>query len=177
MISSPLYDLAHTGNLDDLRQWIQGHPDDLNAWIGDGYSPLHVACMFGHEAIVRYLLEQGALVNLNAMNASRATPLHLATGFRDEDIAIRMVKTLVDHGAELNAPQAGGQTPLHHAVASGGLGLVEVLVMAGADPHIKDEQGRSAMDLAHDLIPERFSEGHGARIRNQLKKAFSLPLQ
>src|SRR4051812_15288437 len=119
MITSQLYDLAHTGDIEGVNKWLERNPDDLNNYITDGFTPLHVACIFGHEALVRSLLSRGALVNLNARNKSEATALHLATAFRDEKIAQRLVLLLLDNGAELNSPQAGGQTALHHAVARG----------------------------------------------------------
>jgi ankyrin repeat protein len=172
MITHPLYDPVHAGDLNLLKSWLDQHPTDLNAPIGDGYTALHVACLFGHEALVAHLLDRHALVNMNAINTSKATPLHLSVTFRDIDTARRISSLLVDNGAELNAPQAGGQTPLHHAVARGALKLVEFLVEAGADPFLKDEQGRAPVDLSREnLIDE------AGPIREALKRAYSLPLE
>lgn len=174
MIASHLYDLIHTGNLEGTQKWLNEHPEDLNRVITDGFTALHVAAMFGHESIVQFLLDRFALVNTIAENTSGATALHLAVAFRDETAAARIAQTLIDNGAELNAKQIGGQTPLHHAVARGSAKLVDVLVMAGADPFLKDEQGRSASDLAKEMAGEDLPN---EEIRSTLKKAFSLPLE
>jgi uncharacterized protein len=173
MKTTELYDLAHEGNVDAVANWLQARPDDLNDFLDDGMAPLHVACMFGHETLVRYLIGRGALVNLNAMNSSRATPLHLAVSFRDEQVAGRIARLLIANGAEMNAPQDGGQTPLHHAVARGSSHLVAELIDEGADPFLKDGFGRSPADLARELP----GDGGGEEIRASLKRAFSLPFE
>lgn len=151
MITSPLYDPAHGGDVEKVRAHLDAHPEDLNSFISDGYSLLHIACSFGHEKLVAFLLDRRALVNLNADNRSKTTPLHLAVSFRDEAIALRLTHLLMANGAELNAQQAGGQTALHHAVGRGSAELAKVLIDAGADPFLKDELGRSAMDVAKDV--------------------------
>ena len=173
MITSPLYDYLHSGSLDKVRQWLDQRPEDLNAYVSDGYTPLQVACMFGHEAVVSFLLDRFALVNTISDNQARTTALHLAVSFRDEDVAARIAELLIANGAEMNAPQKGGQTPLHHAVAKGSLKVVEVLVLSGADPFLKDQQGRSAADLAKELSGDFPKD----EIRATLKRAFSLPLE
>ena len=170
MIDNQLYDLIHSGDLKGSREWLEQKPEDLNGPLADGFSALHVACIFGRDDIVEYLLAIGGLVNLNAHNSSRATPLHLAASHRDEDIATRIALRLIDHGAELNARQSGGQTPLHHAVARGSLKLVRALVHAGADPFLKDEGDRSPSDLARLLTRDFPIE----EIQYALKEAFTL---
>ncbi len=175
MIENELYDLVHAGDLPGVSKWLDQTPDDLNNFVSDGYAPLHVACLFGHEAIVHHLINRGALVNLNAMNASRATPLHLAVMFRDEETAKRMALYLLNNGAELNAKQDGGQTPLHHAVARGSVILVKALIEEGADPFFEDDLKRSPTDIAKELKGE--SAEQVDEIRSSLKRAFSLPLE
>jgi ankyrin repeat protein len=163
--------MAHSGEVDKIRDWLAQRPEDLNIDIGDGYTLLHVACLFGHEPLVRFLLERGALVNVNAMNESRAMPLHGAVSFRDEETAARIAKLLISHGAELNGPQRGGQTALHHAVGRGSQSLTQFLISEGADPHIKDDQGRTPGDVARE-----FGGSQAQALANELKRAHSLPL-
>lgn len=173
MITSPLYDHVHAGSLDKVRFWLDERPQDLNTFVSDGYTPLQVACMFGQEQVVRFLLDRFVLVNTISDNTARTTALHLAVAFRDEDVAVRIVNALVANGAELNAKQTGGETPLHHAVARGSLKLVDELILSGADPFLKDEQGKSATELARELS----GAGPSEEIRTALKRAFSLPLE
>ncbi len=170
MIDSQLYDLVHSGDLNGVARWLDREPGDLNTWIGDRLAPLHVACIFGHEHVARHLLGRGALVNLHSLNESGAEPLHFAVLFRDEEVADRLVRMLLDNGAELNGIQREGETALHHAVARGSIRLVSTLIEAGADPFFKDKLGRSPADLAKNIGDQR----SGARIREELKRAFAL---
>lgn len=171
MKTTKAYDFAHQGDIDAIRGWLKENPDSINSYVDEGMTLLHIACMFGRENLMGYLLGRGALVNIEADNESRATPLHLAVAFRDEQVADRMIRVLINDGAELNATQSGGQTPLHHAVGRNSLKLVNTLVEAGADPFLKDLEGRSASDLAKEI------QGEDGPIRASLKKAFSLSFE
>ena len=178
MITNELYDLVHAGDLKATVNWLEARPQDLDTPIGEGYSALHVASIFGHEPIVKHLVARGALINQNAANASLATPLHLTVGFRDELVAKQIAMYLLNCGAELNVRQVGGLTPLHHAVSRGSLVLVEMLIDEGADPFLKDDQGVSASDLAKNLkATNEAGEVPVDAIRTALKRAFSLPLE
>ena len=148
-MTNEFYDAAHNGNVSEIKNLLAKDFDQLNAEVSDGLTLLHIAAAFGQEELVSFLLDRGALVNKNSSRPSRETPLHMAVLFRDEETAARVADRLIANGAELNAPQKGGQTPLHHAVARGSKPIVETLIQAGADPMLKDEMGRSPMDLAN----------------------------
>lgn len=49
----------------------------VNSSSVDGFTPLHVAALHGHTALVSLLSRNGA--NVNARNSQSATPLHLAS--------------------------------------------------------------------------------------------------
>ena len=59
------------------------------------------------------------------------TPLGRAAAAGDLDA----MKTLLDHGADPDAPGAFGMTPLAAAARKGAVGAIEVLLTRGADPH------------------------------------------
>ena len=56
---------------------------------------------------------------------------------------------LVEAGADPNAKAAGGVTPLHRAVRNRCSAAVEALLSVGADPHLANDSGSIASDLAH----------------------------
>ena len=59
-----------------------------------------------------------------------------------------MVKTLLDAGADLNARDESGWTPLHWAVwLSETPAVVKTLLDAGADPNARTKDGLTAWDL------------------------------
>src|SRR5690606_17771184 len=91
---------------------------------------------------VDYLL--GLNSNPNIANRDGATPLSLAAqiGFSDA------VALLSSKGARVDVPNAAGETPLISAVHRRDLGLLRILLRAGADPDRRDNSGRSARDYA-----------------------------
>jgi ankyrin repeat protein len=50
----------------------EGKGADINLQERDGWTPLMAACVRGHEAVVRLLLERGANATLRHVNGSTA---------------------------------------------------------------------------------------------------------
>ncbi|KAJ3578559.1 hypothetical protein NPX13_g2004 [Xylaria arbuscula] len=79
--------------------------------VKNGFTPLHESAAKGlGEAVIRFLLNQGAPVN--APNNEGSTLLHIAAsgGF---DIGVSQL--LLEYGAEANLADDNGRTPLHIA--------------------------------------------------------------
>lgn len=102
------------------------------------------------------LLEAGA--DVHASDKNGVTALHHAVRFRNT-VA---VQTLIENGANVNQVcRRSGSTPLHRAVTSTGAPstagkqaearqIVELLLAAGADPSIRNKQGKTPGDYATD---------------------------
>jgi ankyrin repeat protein len=59
---------------------------------------------------------------------------------------------LLAHKADPNLRSRSGLAPLHHAAQSGrGRDIVDLLLEAGADINIRDNDGRTPLDYASDL--------------------------
>jgi len=65
-------------------------------------------------------------------------------GSRAREIASLLLK----HGADVNARDDAGSTPLHYAAHSGCLSLVKLLLKYGGDPRIKNNEGKTPLDVA-----------------------------
>ena len=62
----------------------------------------------------------------------------------------------MDAGVELNAQSIGGSTPCHLAVYRNA-SYIPALIARGADPAIRDLQGRTVFDLLHLSIDEKWT--------------------
>ncbi len=89
-----------------------------------------------------------------------------------EDGWLPAVKYLVEvHGADVNARDLNGYTPLHHAAARGDNELIRYLVSKGADPLVVSRRGQTTVDMANGPVqrispfPETIAllEGMGAK--------------
>lgn len=72
---------------------------------------MHCATWKGHLETVAFLLSAGA--NVNAHNTNDhwgTTPLHAAAHANQA----AMAKRLLDHGADVNAKDLNGKTPMYH---------------------------------------------------------------
>ena len=89
--------------------------------------PLHLAAFYGFEEIARMLLAYGARIEANATGNFRdrrkRTPLHLAVLGEDSDEVPRMVRLLLQHGADPNVKDTLGMKPGDYAVMVGRKGL------------------------------------------------------
>ena len=117
----------------------------------DGWSALLFACHYADLTIAKLLLEAGASTELR-MNERGMTVLmciaslfaHLPAG------GIPAAELLLDCGAEVNAVDDAGGTPLMHAANQGNTAMVETLLARGANVHMKDTNGDNALVYAVD---------------------------
>ncbi len=139
-----LHEACALGLVGTVETLLDTQPDQVNAFAPDGFQPLGLAAFFGHLEVVESLLARSAQVASPSRNPMKIMPLHSACAGGHTAI----VRTLIAHGAPVNARQAEGFTPLHSAAQNGDLEILRLLLDAGADPLAADDEGQTPLALA-----------------------------
>jgi ankyrin repeat protein len=130
-----------------------------NINVAPGSTPLYRAVRAIDLASVKLLVDAGANPALALKDGS--TPLMAAAGLGaprggDEEVTeagdrndpVEVMKLLVEKGADVNAVNNLGMTPMHYAVQRGVDRIIEYLASKGARFDIKNKQGRTPAELA-----------------------------
>lgn len=142
-----IFEASAAGVVEAAERLIEESSDRVNACADDGFTPLHLAAFFGHEAVARLLLDHGARIDALTRNDMENTPLHAAAAGRH----LELCALLVERGAPLNVQQQGGFTALHAAAQHGDVALAQLLVTNGADLSVETDEGKTAADLAYEF--------------------------
>lgn len=87
--------------------WLIDNGAKINV-ESNGLTPLHYSIEPENYEMVKFLLDNGASVNYG----SDCTPLHFAASYG----CPRIAELLVQYGADVNAMDHNGETPLYHAI-------------------------------------------------------------
>ena len=134
----------------------------------DGFTPLHSATCFRDVEMVQELLDLRADFNIRD-NYGKTILESACSGLSSCDKVpnypqslVNIARLLLDRGADINARNGRGGTPLHSATR---IEVIRVLLERGANVNGKDKQGRTPFKLAkergHNEIMKLLLE-HGA---------------
>ena len=142
VVESALMESAFNGDLETVQQLVAA---DISVSIRDieERTPLMWSAFNGHTPVVSFLLDQGAEVDAKDNN-NRTALMYASTGPFKETVDLLLLK-----GADANMQgTVEGFTALMNAAAEGELEVVRVLLINGANPKIKDQDGDTAEDFA-----------------------------
>ena len=141
--TNSLFHVCKEGDLDIVRAMVERTQVDLEARIGSGWTPLHLAARNGHLPVVQYLCEQGADKE-ERDHIHGDTPLHWAA-FNGH---LPVVQYLCEQGADKEARGDNGWTSLHSAASRGRLPVVQYLCEQGVDKEARDDNGNTPLHIA-----------------------------
>uniref|UniRef100_A0A096LYD8 Nuclear factor of kappa light polypeptide gene enhancer in B-cells 2 (p49/p100) n=1 Tax=Poecilia formosa TaxID=48698 RepID=A0A096LYD8_POEFO len=137
---SPLHLAALAGDTATLRLLLahlgERHTHLVNTPDYHGLQPLHLAIRRDGERCLRLLVEGGAKINAAELKSGN-TPLHLAVRENLFKVACTLITELK---ADVNTCTFGGNTPLHLAASLGFPTLCSMLIAAGADKTMENDE-------------------------------------
>ena len=170
---TPLHSAAFKGHK-EIAELLIAKSASVNAKNGFGLTPLHSAAASGRKEIVELLIAKGA--DVNAKDEDGETPLDATSVFNEKETAdllrehggksgavdsihvaaglgnIEAVKQHLAAGADVNAKDDWGETPLHFAADKGHKEVAELLIAEGADVNAKN---------MGELTPLHYAAIHG----------------
>jgi hypothetical protein len=126
--------------------------DEIGHYIYQGDTALHLAAAAYRREIAQKLIAMGA--DARARNRRGAEPIHYAADGVPGSISwnpeaqAATVACLIEAGADPNAADNSGVTPLHRAIRTRCAAAVKALLEGGADPRLKNGSGSTPMLLA-----------------------------
>ncbi|XP_058882254.1 nuclear factor NF-kappa-B p100 subunit-like isoform X2 [Acipenser ruthenus] len=138
----------------------------LNTPDYNGLYPLHLAVQKSGEQCLRMLVDAGAEVNA-VERKSGCTALHLAV---QQDLFAVACLLITELNADVNVCSFGGNTPLHLAASQGSPVLCSMLIAAGAERLVENDEpvcmssGSLSEEEREETQEEESSGGEGAEI-------------
>ena len=134
---------SRAGALEAMRVLLEAGADPF--WLyGDLESPVSYAAAHSDSVeAVRLLLAYAG--EIPSTPARGITPLHAWVRYCED---LEILTALLDFGFPLEARTERGETPLMEASSFVRAGVIEALLDAGADPHARSDDGRTALHYA-----------------------------
>jgi hypothetical protein len=136
--------LCHEGKTEEIKN-LMDKGINLNTCDSLGMTPLHIACIKGHEELVNVLLKSEKL-NIDKRDLLGTTPLMYAASWNHGHICT----TLIKYNASINIEDSKRITPLMLACERDNLELFNLLVQCKALEYMTADQHRICLDWAFD---------------------------
>ena len=142
---------AYFGNLNVLQTLIAGNAN-LDIKDRNGYTALRAAIVGGQPDTAMLLLQQRVEVK-TTYGDLKATALHLAARSNYRDVA----ETLISKGADVDACDVDGETPLQWAVQRGLLDMTTTLLRHGAHINNNKQNEETAEAVLQSAMRHRYA--------------------
>ena len=111
----------------DVAELLIANGADVNVKNKDGNTPGHVALRQNHGAVIDLLITKGANLDFIHLSAYQGN--------------LDRIRNFIEKGADANAMDFYGATPLHYAAVRGNKEVVEFLISRGVQANTGDKDG------------------------------------
>lgn len=169
--STPLHESVRYGNI-EITNLLLSNNADVNAKDTLGKTPIMLRMPKEkvnetYELLIKYKSD------LHQKDNFGDTVLHTATMLQVDDEILLM---LTQKGADINARNKEGVTPLLIAIQSGDVEMIKLLTSCGANIHTKDTHGNSPLSIALSSDTEIFEATINAQNCNTQDSNGNTPL-
>ncbi|XP_046570880.1 ankyrin repeat domain-containing protein 50-like [Haliotis rubra] len=133
-----------TGNIHIIKTLLAMKVFDLNTRDKQGWTPTMMAAMYGYVDVFQILMSEGADISLVDAYGNNCLILCSVSG---EAAMVQHILSL--NCLDINARGFGGMTAVMAAASEGRDDVFDVLVKAGADLCLEDDDGNNCLMLAH----------------------------
>ena len=142
LFAQDLHELARSGSVAEVEQFLKKEPDAINKLSDRGVTPFILACYRGNNEVAKYLMNNGADVNVCTSEGSAIYGILFKNN-------TEMLSYILENGISPNDTCQFQQfgTPLHMAMSLKRYELVELLLQYGANTSIPNQEGSSIGEL------------------------------
>ncbi|QZW33284.1 MPPV-015 ankyrin repeat protein [Magpiepox virus 2] len=163
---TPLHLAVESNNIKMLKVLVS-YGADINTVDNAGKTPICCAVIRNLIDVTKELISLGADINKGDIN--NMTPLHHMMRFAE---STELIEILLDHGADINAVNNFGETPLHILKGSRDH-ITRTLITRGANVHAIDYNGNTllhkAMLNSNAILTDIIKLGVDINYRNNLE--------
>ena len=151
---------------DNWQEIAQGHIEsgqDIKKIFPNSGTAIHNAVYAGFPDALPVLINKYGVDVNQIESAADATPLHYVATYAEEKdsrkaeaTAIKMADILIKAGADIDALDLNGATPLHYAFGYGSIKMINFLIDAGADQTITNRNNKTPFQMIQSRRGNRF---------------------
>ena len=136
-----VFDAIRNNDIVNFQESITNDKTIINKKNGRGFTPLILASYYNRLEMVKALIAKNADIDTNS---PMGTALMAATYKGNTDI----VKTLLEHHANVNIPDENGTTALHYACFLNNTEIATLILDKNPNTNSKDNKGKTPLDYA-----------------------------
>jgi len=152
LFAQDLHELARSGSVAEVEQFLKKEPDAINKLSDRGVTPFILACYRGNNEVAKYLMKNGADVNVCTSEGSAIYGIIFKNN-------TEMLSYILENGISPNDTCQFHQfgRPLHMAMSLKRYDIVDILLTYGANQSHPNQEGSTIQQLLIRCADEKLN--------------------